>query len=149
MTVKITHIDRTSLNSEAFYKTANKYIKLLNLYYNVIIIFDNRLSQIAGDHDFDIKNKRHVIKISPRPNEYPNQSALKYSFLSTMLHELRHARQYERDRKCYDRNPYLLPELLLDKELAELYSQCETEARAFENKHLHSAIKYYNDMCLY
>jgi hypothetical protein len=144
MTVLIKHLDLTSLDPTAFTKTVNKYVKLLGLQIDIVISFDRRLKKINGNH---IVNKKHIIRMSVCPDGRMEPSALKFGFLTTILHELKHAQQYEEDKQKYNNKKFYSSEQVIDKVLAEWYSQCETEARAFENKHLQSAVAYYDSIC--
>lgn len=147
MNIRIRHLDRTCLDELAYRKLIERYS--LQLQYDILIVFDMRIKNYYGDYEFNSDKKIHNIAISLNRCKYEDEVRVdeggeKYNLISTTIHELYHAKQYEKlgsklfCKPCKD---------IKNKELASLYSDCEIEARVFENKNLLEAVQYY-DACV-
>jgi len=144
--IEIRNLNYTRLNHYAFKKIAQKYARYLKLEHKILIVFDKRLTKNGGYHDLDYSKKRHRIQLCPHPDgAEPN--AVKWSLISFLLHELKHAQQIEKGG--YHRHiskAYSSVEEIEDTEWSEYYSDCETEARTYQNQHVRKAVDFYNSM---
>lgn len=144
ITFRNTH--HTSLNNQGLITVVAKYAKQLKLCKNIDIVFDKRLVKVNGYHSFNVSKQCHLIQISPRLDENECGIAFKFKIISVILHELRHAQQRERNhhmvhaskKKSFASN-------ISSLELASWYSIQETDARSYENKNIHGAVKIYDD----
>jgi hypothetical protein len=157
MTIVATrYIERTSLDEAAFVKTIKKYAKLLKLSHDISIVFDMRLA-CYGIHCWDSSKKIHLIRISPTRCKFQLEgespvrlgpAAEKYKILSTLLHELRHAQQKEElgHNKFYSKNYGSVKEIK-NPEASTYFSECERDARIFEDTYIDEAVEYYDSSC--
>ena len=157
--IEVRYLKRTCLIKDAYAKTILHYTKILELKFKVLIVFDNRI-KTSGLHTFDIKKNHHTIRISPekaqleKPDIFNDlvirvgKNEEKWNIISTTLHELRHAAQYEEssDKYYYDADFNAVSELN-NPSVSDWYSRAEIEARVYESLHIHHAIKLYNSSC--
>lgn len=68
----------------------------------------------------------------------------KYQALATTLHELKHAIQKEELGLDFWKRNYSCAIEIKDTSLADFYSQCEIEARSFENSNILLGVSIYN-----
>ena len=147
MNVIVKNIDKTSLGEKALVKVVKKFFKLKK---DIFISFDSRLTGAMGSHIYCKEKKRHIIKISILNTKMDNDKILsdtaeKYNILTVLLHELKHAEQFEKFNKKYWTND--INKDIKEKELAIEYSKLESEARAYENSHILKAVEFY-DQCI-
>lgn len=154
--VEVRYIDRTCLERDAYIKTVQKYAN--DLKYDVSIVFDKRLVNY-GTHMFIPRKKIHIIRLSPKKNKTAKKSHLtvetvrigcvgeKFNLIASTIHELKHAQQSEKlGEKFWDENWGYVSEIK-NPEISEWYSECEIEARIYENKNIRSAVKLYDSYC--
>jgi hypothetical protein len=147
MNVEVRHTDRTCLNEKAYIKLVRKYAKLK---YKLIISFDDRI-KAYGQYNFDPNKRTHIIKISPKRNKTVQEESVdetvykiktvdsngeKYQLISTTLHELKHAIQKEELGEAFWNKHYSAATDIKNKGLADFYSECEAEARIYENTNI-------------
>lgn len=149
MEIKIKNLYRTCLDERAFEKLIKRYCKKFK--YDILIVFDLRIRDY-GNYNFDATKSRHIVKISPNSCGFSDDGvkldfgAEKYLLIATLLHELRHASQYEKmGRNKFWNEKFGCTNEIQHPSSNEYFSLCEVDARAFENKHILSAVKYYND----
>ena len=138
MQITLNNASGSNLHTPAFLKVAQHFAKKLS--YNVTITFDNRIVDY-GSYIFNRKTKEHIIKLSL------GLKLDKYGFISTLLHEVRHALQYEKHGQKYLN---LVADDAQSKASANYYSPSEIDARTYESKNLTKAINIYdkhNDKC--
>lgn len=141
MKVQVRYTERTCLEPLAFLKLARKFC--YGLKYKTIISFDGRIKNY-GHYIFDSKRKTHIIRISPNRKE-KETSIHKHIFISTLIHELRHAHQKEKKGVEFWTKKYICsPEIKLT-DFSTFFSLREIDARIFENKNILQAIKIYNN----
>lgn len=147
MEVEIKHLYRTCLDEKASIKLVKKYCKKFKN--DITIIFDLRIKDY-GSYNFDSEKKSHIIKISPKNCCFTPEGAKldfgaeKYLLISTLLHELHHANQYEKMGYKFWNSKFTCASEIENTASTEYFSQCEVEAREFENKHIIAAVAYYN-----
>ena len=145
--IKINHIERTPLKKEGLSLMIESIFKSKN---SILISFDNRISDL-GSYHFDAINKVHIILISPIINwispdlEIYSEQYAKRKFVSTLLHELRHAFQ----RETMGMSKFRSEKFSIDptKKTIEdkiYFSPCEKDARDFEKKNIQRALKIYH-----
>jgi len=130
------------LNKDAFLKVMQKYARSLKLKQNVVITFDKRLVHIYGDHDYDYDKDCHLIRLAI--DHHREEEVSKWRWISTGLHELKHAQQQERYSDYAMRNR---TKSIKEKESSNWFSRNEAEARSYEDKHLHNAVDLYESLC--
>ena len=146
MNVKLKYLDRTCLQEDAFIKLVRKYGSKLT--HDVLIIFDLRIKDF-GLYMFDGKKKIHTIQISPTRCNLSfegtklDPAATKYHLISTAIHELFHAQQYENMRGSFWSKKYRCADEISNAGVAEFFSVCEVEARTHENQNILQAVEYY------
>jgi hypothetical protein len=150
MNITLRHFERTSLNEQAFLKLVKKYAH--NLMHDVVISFDNRISTYYGEHSYDSDKKIHFIKISPKKctkfeKKIIDAHGQKYNFLSTVIHELKHASQQDQLGREFWSRQYSCAKGVKNLAAAEFYSEKEIEARIFENENVVAAVEYYDSCC--
>lgn len=138
MMVKINNIDRTCLDESAYKKVIWKYST--NLMHDVLIVFDGRLKD-QGSWFF--KKKKHIIRICPSFADKSDKVGSYYHLISTTLHELRHAQQYEEQKKTFWNKKFSLTEGVKDPTDSRFFSKCEIDARIYENQNIVNAVAYY------
>jgi len=154
MNIKIRYFKRTSLEKKAFEKVIRKYAKLK---YDILIVFDLRI-KCFGTHAWNDKKRCHIIRISPTKCKIHidednlsgvrlGPAAEKYRIISTLLHELRHAQQKEELGSRYYNEKYDSIEEITNPQVASWYSECERDARIFEDKNIESAVELYDLSC--
>jgi hypothetical protein len=101
-----------------------------------------------GQYKFNDEKKIHIIRISPRRHKYKtysDENAQKFQFISTTLHELRHASQKEElGTTMFWSRSYGYSKQIDNPNFSEFYSKCEVDARIYENKHVLPAVEAYN-----
>lgn len=152
MLVKIKYINKTILILEPFIKIVEKFNLLKK---DVCISFDNRLN-CYGNYLWNNKKQIHHIKISPcccsnilkndKKIELDKMSKI-YNYISTTLHELKHAEQREHMGDNFFNTSFNHASKIKNSSLAEWYSRCEIEARTYENNCIHSAVEMYLRGC--
>ena len=102
------------------------------------------------------RTKRHLIKISTQHNKFDDDLGLALeqalpedaqcmNYLSSFLHEVRHTQQMEeKGAAAFYAEKYNHNKFIRDKDFAADSSECELDARAYENKNLMEAAEYYN-----
>ncbi len=136
------HAERTTLNTDALLRIIKTYTNLL---LPVVVSFDRQIN----DHGTHVALERpngqeyHYIRISVRMTEHLDDRSQAFDLISTLLHELQHADQWER----------LGPEAYEDPSFAcagtpnartdDFYSSREIQARTFENANLAGAMQCY------
>jgi len=149
MEIKIKNIDRTFLDKDSFLRLIRKYSKLTK---DLDLSFDARLTSVLGNYRYDDDKKRHIIKLSLINCKYSNKAELskageKYNFISTLLHELKHAQQKEEMRQNFWKDKNCKNAEIQEESLSTEYSTVEIQARIHENKNILEAVEYYNE-CL-
>lgn len=149
--ITIRHIERTCLKEEPYKKLIEKYA---NLKHDLLVVFDLRIN-CFGIHTYDFVKQLHTIRIGPFRNsihidEKGNTIDLdteseKYNLISTTLHELYHGFRRETLKQSFFNKDYCEAKVK-NRELKELYSQCELEARTFETSNILQAVEYYNNL---
>jgi hypothetical protein len=86
----------------------------------------------------------HVIRLSPLKNSCPDKNAEKYQYVTTTLHELKHAQQVEREGTAYWNKSYKMAKGIETEAFAEFFGPCELEARIYENENLTKAVELYD-----
>lgn len=105
--------------------------------------------KIFGQYKFDFEKKQHIIRISPKKNKhktYSDENAQKFQFISTTLHELKHAMQKEEFGAGFWSKAYSSSKQINEPDFSEFYSKCEVDARVFENENVLSAVETYNKL---
>jgi hypothetical protein len=100
-----------------------------------------------GQYKFHEEKKVHIIRISPSRHKYrtySDENAQKFQFISTTLHELRHASQKEDLGAEFWSKSYSYSKQIDNPDFSEFYSKCEVDARIYENKHVLPAVEAYN-----
>ena len=147
MKVEYRHLDRTCLDEIALSKLLKRYTK--NFKYDILFVFDLRIKDY-GNYIFDISNNRHWIKISPNQCGFTDAGiklepeAEKYNLLATILHEVRHAQQYEKMGYKFWNSKFSCTAEIKNPDSSEYFSEIEVAAREFENKHILNSVEYYN-----
>lgn len=115
--------------------------------------------KIIGQYSFDPLKRLHVIRISPKKSKIIQEDSMdeniytvknvdkngeKYQAISTTLHELKHAMQKEEMGQNFWDKKYACAKDIKNSSLSDFYSQCEVEARSFENLNIIAAIEFYN-----
>lgn len=148
--IDIRNIQHTSLDFFALKKLLEKYIKSLHLKNNISLVFDKRLTGPTGAYHYYFKrNKSHVIRVWPE-DKCSGSDAEVYVLISYILHELKHAEQVEKHgyRRYARGKGFAFNPKIKDKTWSAYYSQCEIEARVYENKNLQEAVEFYNKQLL-
>lgn len=147
MEITFRHLYRTCLDESAYIKLIKKYSAKLE--YPVLIVFDLRIKDY-GNYIFDSNKKIHCIKISPNECGFTSEgvkldeAAEKYHLISTTIHELYHAQQYEALGREFWNKKFSCASEIEHASTADFFSKCEIDARTHENKHLLAAVEYYN-----
>jgi hypothetical protein len=146
MNIEIKYADRTSLNENALVKTIKKFCKLKR---DVYIIFDNRLKLDCGNYQYDEEYKLHTIKLSVKNGRFLkgkqlDEEAEKYNFLITLLHEIRHAQQYEEFKNKFWSDKLCANQQIQEPTLSVEYSKFELDAKAYENANINKVVEFYN-----
>lgn len=106
-------------------------------------------SKTIGYYVFDVKKRTHIIRVSPRLNKAKTNgdvNAEKYQLVSTVLHELRHAQQKEELGVEFWRKHYNNAADVIQPAFSDFYSECEIDARTFENANVLSAVEFYTSL---
>lgn len=141
MKIEIRYIDRTCLNAKAYMKLLAKFG---NLKLKTIIVFDKRVKSY-GQYSFNSVKRIHTIRISPDVHKLKKDyNAEKYELISTTLHELRHAQQKEEKGFEFWKKQYNSVNEIKTKTMSDFYSECELDARTFENANVANAVGFYN-----
>jgi hypothetical protein len=149
--VTIRYIERTCLEEEALKKVVERYTKTDK---EVLVIFDMRIKDY-GDYVYDEKKRRHVIRISPAMHLYESfepksrmltKEGQKVRLLATLLHECRHIQQKEELGRTFYTIAYCRNTAIHDTRVSEDYSECEIDARVYENKNVLAAVEYYDSL---
>lgn len=143
MKIEIRHIP-ACLDEVAYLKLVRRFKKINH---KLIIVFDERI-KCYGQHMFDSKKRIHTIRISPKVNSNPDKGTEKYHFLSTTLHELRHAQQKEIKGQEFWSKKYREAADIENPAYAEYFSECELDARAYEAQNTAKAIELYSKYLL-
>ena len=147
MEIIIKNLYRTCLEEKAFVKLVKKYSKKFK--YSIVISFDLRIRDY-GNYNFDSTKNCHLIKISPQNCSFANDGekldfgAEKHLLITTFLHELRHAWQYEKMGWKFWNKKFGCASEIEHPSSTEYFSKCEVDARQFENRHILNAVEYYN-----
>jgi len=147
MEIYIRHLYKTCLQESAYIKLIKKYASKLE--YDILIVFDLRIKDY-GNYIFDSKKKLHSIKISPNKCGFTDEGvklddgAEKYHLISTTIHEIYHALQYEELGREFWNKKYGCATEITHPDTADFFSKCEIDARAYENKNLLQAVEYYS-----
>jgi len=151
MSIEIRYLDRTCLTEEAFYEVVYSYIKSLKIENDVRIVFDLRIIDF-GFHIWEPESNQHIIRISPTKCQQErgvklHSTSEKYRVISTLLHELKHAQQKEKlGWHKYFSEGYRNVKGIKNTTISNWYSECERDARMFEDKHIEEAVEIY-DSC--
>ena len=151
MDFELRHLYRTCLQEEAYRKLLKKYST--NFTYDTVIVFDLRIKDY-GQYIFDQENRVHLIRVSPAKCGFTeegiklDESAEKYNLIATTIHELFHARQKEELGSKFWNKSYSCASQITNQDFAAFYSECELEARVYENKNLAQAVQYYDSVAL-
>ena len=78
----------------------------------------------------DITTKKNIVLL--------DTISSKYNVISTLIHELRHGFQKEDLGEKYEEEDWLLNPEIPNMEIAAWYSECEIDARIFENENVQS-----------
>lgn len=147
MEIHIRNIDRTCLEESAYLKLVKKYSSKLK--HDVFISFDFRVKSYAL-YQFHPQRKVHLVKISPNTCGFTENGAKlddgaeKYNLIASTIHELYHAQQYEELRQKFWNKRYSCASDISHRDSADFFSECEVDARRYENENLLPAIEYYN-----
>jgi hypothetical protein len=153
--IEVRYIERTSLEKEPLKKTIQKFAKVLKQ--DILVVFDLRIKGF-GSHTWDGEDRRHIIRVSPiRCKFHQDESkgeevrlgpaAEKYRLVSTILHEIRHAQQKEKLGYKFYHEHYETVEEITNPHVSTWFSECERDARIYEDKNIEDAIDFY-DSCL-
>jgi hypothetical protein len=107
-----------------------------------LLLFSISELKIIGQYIFDAKKRTHIIRISPKLNKAKtngDSNAEKYQLVSTVLHEVRHAQQKEERGMEFWRKRYNTAVDVIHPAFSDFYSECEIDARTFENANVLSA----------
>jgi hypothetical protein len=144
MDVSLKNIEKTPLDVQAYEKLIKKYCRCSK---DVHVIFDKRLKSTFGNYFFNEEKDCHEIRISIFANRFLEETAMIYAYVSTTLHELRHAEQKEELGNNFDNKKYSCTEEIKSPRLTEFFSKIEVDARIYENKNILEAVKFYNNSC--
>jgi len=154
MPIEIRYIERTCLQKDAFMKMIKKYHKLNH---NIRVVFDLRINSY-GSHWWDGNKKIHIIRINPLYCKFHHDEnnpkgvrlgpvAEKYRIIGTTLHELRHAQQKEELGYKFYQEKYESVKAITNPYVATWYSECERDARIYEDEHIEDAVTVYDSAC--
>jgi len=145
--IEIRNFHHTKLKYEPFAKTVKRYVRYLKLKCDIFVSFDRRLSKADGYYRYDFYSRRHKIQLNPYTTE-TEIAFVKWTLISTLLHELKHAQQIERlGFDFYTSRSFRYAQDIRRVENSEYFSECEICARAYENQHIVRAVDFYNDCC--
>lgn len=149
MRIEVRHIDRTPLLEGPLINLIRKYAKTEK---NILIVFDKRIKD-CGTYMYNGDKKRHEIRISPEQQNKifaqasPSPEEVeKYCIISTILHEIRHLQQWEERGVSFWNKDFSTNQEIQDKSISVEFSQCELDAKTYENEKLLDAVKYYNSI---
>lgn len=151
MEFQLRHLYRTCLQEEAYIKLLKKYSTKLT--HDIVVVFDLRIKDY-GQYNFDYKNRVHLIRISPIKCGFTEEGtkleegAEKYNLIATTIHELYHAWQKEDLGVKFWNKSYSCASQITNQDFAAFYSECELDARVYENKNLAQAVQYYDSIAL-
>jgi len=149
MQVEVRYIERVSLYEEPFIRVVQEYTKKLK--HNFVVVFDLRLKNF-GTHMWDADKKIHIIRLSPvlckfKKNVRLGPIAEKYRIIGSLLHEIRHAQQYEELGDKFWNKKYVKVKAITNPDVSDWYSECERDARIYEDLHIKDAIILYDSSC--
>lgn len=116
----------------------------------IIISFDRQIVDY-GDYDViydddDSNTFRHYIRLGARNLEHLDMRSQTFETIAVLLHEICHAFQRQTlGAEAYDSRDFIEAGTKL-KRTDEHYALRETQARAFENKHIHNAVNHYDQL---
>jgi len=143
MKIEIRNIP-TCLDEAAYLRLVRRFKKIKQ---RLVIVFDKRL-KCYGQCEYNSKKRIHTIRISPKVNSNADKVTEKYHYLSTTLHELRHAQQKEAKGSEFWSKKYRQAADIKNEAYAEFFSECELDARAYEAQNTAKAIELYNKYLL-
>lgn len=140
------------LDEDSYLRVIKRYTSRLK--YNIEILFTNKISDF-GLYTFDSKIQTHKIKISIKKCSEFEKSFLKfdtdtekYYVISTTLHEIKHAIQYEKlGLTGFTEKEFSSAANVKNSFASSYFSSCEIEAKEYEFKHLIKAVACYNSAC--
>ena len=138
--ITIQKIERTNLSEAALVKLIKKFS---NPKKDLRLTFDARISD-HGSYTYNIKKKRHEIKVSSRVFQFRSRSSKPYELIGTIIHELKHVQQQEDlGTNTFFSEKHFLNKCIKNEAAAAYYSTAEIEARIFEEKNLLAAVDFY------
>lgn len=158
---EVRYLDRMNMEEDAFLSLVEKYSRNLKLKHKILIVFDLRLKDF-GSYWWGAGSRTHIIRISPtrckhrREENYEDgwielvrvgPASEKFQVISTTIHELYHAHQKEEKGSSFNNVSFDGVKEITNPELSSWYSECEIEARIYENKNIKAAVEYYDDCC--
>jgi len=144
MDIEVRYIERTCLKEKPYIQLIKKYIGL-RTDKDIKIIFDLRLKKNYGTYYYDFDKRKHIISIMPYVRHKTTQTHEMYALIGTTMHELKHLIQREElGYKKFMSSKFNRNEQIVGSDGSSWFSECEIQARIYENSKVISAVEYYN-----
>ena len=159
--LELRYLDRMNIEEDAYFSFLEKYIRTLKLKHKILIVFDLRLKDF-GSYWWNGDIRTHIIRISPKRCQHRREenyedgwvelvrvgpASEKFQVISTTIHELFHAHQKESKGSSFDNVSFDGVKEITNPDISSWYSECEIEARIYENKNIKAAVEYYDSYC--
>ena len=147
--IKIKNIESTCLKADALKEVI---VKFYSSEKDLEIVFDKRIKDSYGWYFYDEARHVNLIRVSPLLHQFHDcdvrkpitAETQKYTYISTILHELRHAQQRDEWGKSFYSKEYCRNKNLIDSYAAYHFTEIEIDACIYELQHVLEAVKIYN-----